>query len=133
MATSAKIRFHLATLQEQALKIADHKVALAQAAYSRVGSEADFERRLDEWEADIRAFVRRLARNLPKMSRAELADVKVPKKPEERSWDRREKRRELESAQMLRQTILTKANALVADEDGTISLTPNQLSEFFGL
>lgn len=136
MATSSKIRFNLESLSTEALKSIDTRIEQAQAKVDSYHDEGAFAQLMAEWrvrqEEKLRGLVARLDNG--ELADIQLAKFRVDDVPD--SGDKYEQRRDLERVRALevrRGEIQAKANSLVPDADGTISLTKTQLREFFDL
>lgn len=135
MATSSKVKFNLETLKEKALESIDARIASKKEEITSYEDPAQLAESVKQWRARQEQKLSDLFRQLGeggiddyKLSRFQLEPI-----PEADRWDRNRAMRELRALEATRTQIVAKAGSLVADEDGNISLTNTQMSEFFGL
>lgn len=135
MATSSKVQFNLITLKTNALKSIDERIARAQTEVDSHEDPAALEQRIVDWRAEQERRISDVFSRLSdgRMRDRELAQFSVQPMPEITSRDRYRAEGKLRDLQDLRSQIVAKAESLVADADGNISLTKTQLAEFFGL
>lgn len=135
MATSSKVRFNLATLKQKALESIDQRIARARDEVESHDDPAALERLIDQWRADQEKRVSDLFRALGEggIRDRQLAEFKIQPMPELSIRERRQAEYRLRDLEDIRSQIVAKADSLVPDEEGNISLTKTQLDEFFGL
>jgi hypothetical protein len=137
MATSSKVRFVLEDLRAKALASIDLRIAQAQVeADSYVDDEA-LTLRVNDWRerqvAKVQALAAQLAEDEAAVDNHRLSKFSLDPIPSVDRWDRRNAQDRLDSLLAKRSQIEAKASAIKPDEDGTVSLTKTQLSDFFGL
>lgn len=133
MASSSKVQFKLDTLKARALETIDLRIAQKQEELDRLGSAEDQAQRTRDWRKAQEAKLRKLFRELDEMPDNVLAQFQVDKIPSVDRWDRDRVKQVLARLQVERTEIIAKAESLVPDEAGNISLTKTQLREFFEL
>lgn len=133
MASSSKVQFKLETLKDRALETIDLRIAQKQEELDRLGSTEDQAQRTRDWRKAQEAKLRKLFRELEEMPDNVLAQFQIDKIPSVDRWDRDRVKQALARLQVERTEIIAKAESLVPDEDGNISLTKTQLREFFQL
>lgn len=133
MASSSKVHFKLETLKDRALETIDLRIAQKQEELDRLGSTEDQAQRTRDWRKAQEAKLRKLFRELEEMPDNVLAQFQIDKIPSVDRWDRDRVKQALARLQVERTEIIAKAESLVPDEDGNISLTKTQLREFFQL
>lgn len=135
MASSSKVLFNLQTLKEKALESINLRIKQAEDEVASHEDPAALERRVDEWRATQETRISDLFSRLgdKTLRDRELAEWKVQPMPDISSRDRYRAESRLRELQATRSQIQAKADSLVADADGNISLTKTQLAEFFGL
>lgn len=131
MATSSKVRFRLADLQAKAVEAADERVVRIVDHLERLREDQEAQR--VQWRIRAEAAVLELSGILAATSDEDLAKFRVPPRSSTVDHDIDVTARALSRALFDHDSTQAKAAALVADEDGTIALTKNQLAEFFGL
>lgn len=136
MATSSKVRFDLATLKDQALKALDAQIDLAQAKVDEHVDDEAFARRMDEWRARQEERLRNLVAQMDQgaVDDHRLSNFKLEEAPTQGDKYRmRSERERVDTLKSRRAQVEAKASSLVADEDGSVSLTKTQLREMFYL
>jgi len=133
MATSTKVQFNLDILRQKAVESLDHRIALAQTRLASYDDDEAMAQRVREWRQAQEAKLSELVAQLPEVDDYRLSKFSLDTIPSVEKWERREAENKLSHLQNLRQQVEAKSSALVPDEQGNISLTPTQLSEFFGL
>ena len=135
MATSSKVLFNLSTLKEKALESIDERIGRVKLEIDSYEDPEAQEARIDQWRKDQEKRISDLFARLGdgRLRDRELASFAVQPMPEQTSRDRYRSEARLRDLQDLRPQIVAKADSLVADENGNISLTKTQLAEFFGL
>lgn len=135
MATSSKVKFNLATLKEKALESIDFRIAQAKTHVASFDDDEALSQRIREWRARQEERISDLFRSLGEGGVADhtLAKWKIESMPEVDRYDRTRAESTLRGLENKRTQIVAKAESLVPDEDGNISLTKTQLDEFFGL
>lgn len=135
MATSSKVKFNLATLKEKALESIDFRIAQAKQDVASHEDPAALEARIDAWRAEQEKRVSDLFSRLGDghLRDRELAEWRIQPMPETSLRDRNRAESNLRSLEATRSQIVAKADSLVPDGEGNISLTKTQLDEFFGL
>lgn len=135
MATSSKVQFRLQTLKEKALESIDFRIQQAEQEVASHEDPAVLEERIDQWRKDQEARVSDLFRQLGEggIKDRQLAEFKIHPMPEISTRDRYRAEDALNRLRSTRSQIVAKAESLVPDEQGNISLTKTQLQEFFGL
>lgn len=135
MATSSKVLFRLETLKEKALESIDFRISQKEQEIASYFDEEAMNSLVNQWRARQEERISDLFRRLGEdgISNAELAKFKVSPMPEIDEFEMRRAQRDLQSLVVTRSKIEAKADSLVPDKDGSISLTKTQLQEFFGL
>jgi len=135
MATSSKVKFNLKTLKEKALESIDERIGRAQTEVDSFADESAMDAMVASWRADQEKRVSDLFSRLGdgRLRDRELADFRIQPMPDISNRDRYRAEARLRDLKDTRSEIVAKADSLVADADGNISLTKTQLSEFFGL
>lgn len=131
MATSSKVRFRLTDLQAKAVEAADDRVARIVDHLERLKESQEAQR--VQWRIRAEAAVLEFSGVLAAATDEDLAKFRVPPRSSTVDHDLDITSRALARALSDRDSTQAKAAALVPDEDGTIALTKNQLSEFFAL
>lgn len=137
MATSSKVQFKLEKLREEAIQSLEDRIEAAQKAVNEFDDDSMIAAQIRLWREEQEARISDLFRRLggeEEMSDHELAQFKVhpiPGRPD--PYERNNAVRDLRRLESLRSRVVAKANSLVADDEGNISLTKTQLEEFFGL
>lgn len=134
MATSSKTQFKLETLKEQSLAALDEQLRLKEEELARAQSA-------DSHAEDLAAWRERCVTELEDLYRRRLepgadtlfATYRFPKMPQRDRYQVSQLERDVERLKGRRVRIIAKAESLVPDADGNLSLTKTQLSEFFGL
>lgn len=135
MATSSKVKFNLDTLKQKALESIDFRIAQAKQEVESHEDPSVLEERIVQWRADQEKRISDVFSRLGdgRLRDRELAEFRVHPMPElsnRERWRAEGRLRELEST---RSQIVAKADSLVPDSEGNLSLTKTQLAEFFGL
>jgi hypothetical protein len=135
VATSSKVKFNLETLKTKALESIDVRIAQAQDEVNSHEDPAALEKRIDEWRATQETRISDLFSRLGDggIRDRELAEFRVQPMPDTSTRERYRAEGNLRELRSIRSQIVAKTGSLVPDEDGNISLTKTQLSEFFGL
>lgn len=133
MATSSKVQFRLETLKEKSIESIDFRIAQQQVLVDSYDDDAALEQRIAEWRERQEEKVSDLFRSLGEADNHRLSKFNIDPIPEVDRWERQRAERDLEGLRSRRSKILAKSESLVADEEGNISLTKTQLTEFFGL
>lgn len=140
MASSSKITFSLAALQQKALQAIDRRISDIEMDLAVAGDQDAFAESVAAWrEAEqerVWALGNRLfpANDVPgpdPVSNEELATFAVTPMPKQDVHLIAKMERELKALQVQRAEIVVKSQSLVADESGNIALTTTQLREFF--
>lgn len=135
MATSSKVRFDLDTLRRKALESLDLRIAQAQTEVDSYFDDNAMEARLVEWrqiqERKIAVIFSQLGEG--GVDDYRLAQFALDPIPSVDKWARRDAEQRLASLVAKRSQVEAKAESIMADEDGGVSLTKTQLAEFFGL
>lgn len=129
MATTSRIKFNLAALMEESKKLLSNEIQALESELAQSPEEvlkewrAQQTARLDEFHAAVHdGGVRDYALGTFSMEPAPRSD-----------WRRNELRDRLFRTKSRLAAMSARAQSLVADEDGNVSLTKTQLREFFGL
>lgn len=136
MATSSKIMFNLETLSAEAIKSINTRIEQAQAKVDSHHDERAFSALVAEWRVRQEEKIRGL---LSRLESGELTDIQLAKFTIDEipdsgdKWEQRRDRERVQTLELRRSDIQAKAASLVADENGSISLTKTQLREFFDL
>jgi hypothetical protein len=127
--------FHLSTLKSNALRSIDERIARAQNEVDAHDDPEAVEALVAQWRADQEKRISDLFSRLGdgRLRDRELAEFRVAPVPDLNLRDRQRAEARLRDLQDTRSQIVAKADSLVADADGNISLTKTQLAEFFGL
>lgn len=135
MATSSKVLFNLSTLKEKALESIDERISRVKLEIDSYEDPEAQEARIDQWRKDQEKRISDLFARLGdgRMRDRELAEFKVQPMPEVSNRDRYRAESRLRELEDTRSQIVAKADSLVPDAEGNISLTKTQLAEFFGL
>lgn len=135
MATSSKVLFNLETLKRRALESIDIRINQAQREVDSFTDEAALNDLIQQWRERQEKRISDLFRRLGDegISNAELAAFKVSDMPSFSTYELRRAQSTLSSLIAQRSQIEAKADSLVPDADGNISLTKTQLQEFFAL
>lgn len=135
MATSSKVKFNLETLKVKSLESIDFSIAQAEKEVESHEDPEVLEERVVQWRADQEKRISDVFSRLGdgRLRDRELAEFRVQPMPEVSNRERWRAESRLRELQSTRSQIVAKADSLVADSEGNISLTKTQLSEFFGL
>lgn len=135
MATSTKVVFHLDTLKQKAMESLDYRIGELQKRVDDYDSDAEYQRRLDNWRTAQMEYVLDLAAKVQAgtVTDLELERFKAKEKPDRDRWEHDRNSRTLAELKVMRSKMQGKADSLVADEHGNVALTKTQLSEFFDL
>lgn len=133
MATSSKVQFSLETLKQKALESMDARIKSAERVVASFEDDAALSERIKEWRAEQETRVSDLFRSLDEIADHTLAKWKIQPLPETSTYERDRAVSDLRRLRDLRTKIVAKAESLVPDDAGNISLTKTQLQEFFGL
>lgn len=133
MATSSKVQFALATLKEKALESIDFRIKQQQDIVASYDDDSVLEQRVTEWRLEQEARLSELFRSLGDIPHKQLASFKIANMPEVSTHERARAEGDLRRLESLRSQIVAKAESLVPDENGNVSLTKTQLQEFFAL
>jgi hypothetical protein len=135
MATSSKVKFNLETLRRKALESLDVRIAQAQTEVDSYFDDAAMEQRLVEWrsrqERKISVIFSQLGEG--QVDDYRLAQFALDPIPSVDRYARRDAEQRLAHLKGKRSQVVAKAESIVPDEDGSVSLTKTQLTEFFGL
>lgn len=133
MATSSKVQFALEALREQATSAIDARIKVQEEVVAIYQDEAAHTARITEWRAEQEERIHELSDKIASVSDVELLRFKIAPQPETDKFEARKATRDLANLRDLKAQIEAKAASLVPDEDGNITLTKTQLSDFFGL
>lgn len=133
MATSSKVVFKLDVLRQKALESIEHRIAVARLHVESFEDEEALAQRQRDWRAEQERKLSDVFAQLGEIDDYRLSKFKLDPIPEVDRYERRDAERKLRELEAKRTQIEAKGSALVPDEDGNISLTKTQLSEFFGL
>jgi hypothetical protein len=135
VATSSKVQFKLDTLKAKALESIDYRIDQITEDLSWLDNEDALSRRVQEWRAAQEAKLSEVFNQLGEngISDEDLAKFRLDPIPTQDLHERNRMVKQLRSLGALRTQIVAKADSLVGDADGNISLTKTQLSEFFDL
>lgn len=133
MATSSKVQFKLDTLRERALEAIDLRIAQKEAELEKLGSPEQQKQRIDAWRAAQEAKISNIFSQLDTIDNVSLSRFRLDDLPDSNKWDRDRAQRDLDRLLADRAKVIAKAESLVADADGNLSLTKTQLKEFFEL
>lgn len=135
MATSSKVRFDLDTLRRKALESLDLRIAQAQTEVDSYFDDEAMEQRLVDWRARQEQKLAVIFSQLGEggVDDYRLAQFALDPIPSVDRYARRDAEDRLARLIAKRSQVQAKAESLLADEDGGISLTKTQLTEFFGL
>lgn len=128
---AGKVSFDLASLKARALEAIDFRISQKLAEIDALDDDRTLEQQVDAWRSRIAEQVTAMYTRLP--SDEALAVFTFDKIPQKDAPLLARCTRELRALEAERTRIEAKSGSLVADADGTISLTKSQLSEFFGL
>lgn len=135
MATSSKVKFNLETLKKKSLESIDFRISQAEKEVESHEDPAVLEERIVQWRADQEKRISDVFSRLGdgRLRDRELAEFRVQPMPEVSNRERWRAESRLRELQSTRSQIVAKADSLVGDDQGNISLTKTQLAEFFGL
>jgi hypothetical protein len=135
MATSSKVQFKLSTLKTKAIESIDFRIEQAQREVDSYDNEAILLERIAEWRTRQEERISELFSQLGEggIGDHQLAKWKIQPIPEIDQYGRGRAETALRRLEATRSKIMAKADSLVPDEEGNISLTKTQLEEFFGL
>jgi len=133
MATSSKVMFNLETLKAKALENIEFKIKQKQRELETLGSTESLTERLKQWRARQETRISELMRSLDEIGDYQLAKFKIDEIPTVDRYDVRRAEQELARLERLQADVIAKSDSIVADEQGNVSLTKTQLTEFFGL
>lgn len=135
MATSSKVQFKLETLKEKALEAIDFDIAESQRRLETFGDEESFKASLRKWRARQEQRISDIFRQLGDggVDDYQLSRFKLDPIPERNTYEEDRERRYLRNLQSVRNQIIAKADSLVPDEHGNVSLTATQLRDYFSL
>ena len=133
--SSSKVLFQLDELRNSALSILSRQAQNAKDALAAFDDSAHRESELAKWFTMQSDRVEQLAGRLSlnDVSPDELAAWEVAPRPRVDLATRRALQREVQLAEARMKRLDAKMHALVGNENGYVSLTKNQLTEFFGL
>lgn len=135
MATSSKVKFNLETLRAKAMESISFRLDQKTQELLSYDDDTVLEERISDWRQRQEARISDLFTKLGEggIGDSQLAKWEIESIPSRDRYERQKIERELRSLEAERSRIEAKSGALVADEDGSISLTTTQLAEFFGL
>jgi hypothetical protein len=137
MATSSKVRFNLEGLRAEALRTLDMRIAHAEVVVASYEDDEALLLRTNDWRERQVAKVRTLAQQLDEdessVDNHRLSQFSLDPIPSVDKWERRDAERRLDDLYVKRAQVAAKAGSITPDEDGSVSLTKTQLTEFFGL
>lgn len=135
MASSSKVLFNLQILKEKALESISFRIDQAQKEVDSHEDPAALEARIEEWRSLQETRISDLFSRLGGggIRDRELAEWKIQPMPDISTRERYRAEARLRDLQEIRSQITAKADSLVPDDAGNISLTKTQLAEFFGL
>lgn len=135
MATSSKTSWRLEALKENALRSIEEQITAKREELDSYTDPEKYNERVRDWRAAQETKIAQVFHRLGDFDIGdyELSQFKLDPMPKEDPYQAGRARVELRDLENKRSQIIAKADSLVADEDGTISLTKTQLAEFFGL
>lgn len=133
MATSSKVVFHLETLFANALESLNFRIERLELELKTLGTDEALNAQVAEWRGIQEGRIKELAKNIKTTTDLELSRFKLDEVPKRDTYERSRVKNELERLMVTRSKMEAKASSLMADEDGSISLTKTQLAEFFDL
>lgn len=135
MATSSKVRFRLDELRTKALEVLDLRIAQAQTEVDSYDNEEALAELVNQWRAKQEEKIARIFSQLGEggVDDYRLAQFSLDPIPNVDRYAVRDAQRSLERLIVRRAQVEAKASSLMPDEDGGISLTKTQMTEFFGL
>lgn len=135
MATSSKVKFNLETLKAKSLESIDFRIQQAETEVASYEDESALQERIRQWRANQESRISDLFNSLGEggIGDHQLSKWRIQPIPEIDRYDRNKAEGTLRRLQSTRSQIVAKADSLVPDDEGNISLTKTQLDEFFGL
>lgn len=131
---SARIEYHVDKLREAVTEKRDKALADAEAKYL---ADSDLVGQREVWRAEQEKRVKALARRIKDVPDNELGSFSIPACPsnDDRYYRRSPKGERAEAIENAEKAYTRRIRRLdaVRSEAGVISLTPNMLTEFFGL
>jgi len=135
MAGQSKVRFKLEDLKEKALAAIDLQIGEAATHLTNLSDDEALADARTEWRETVHHSVTALSADFEGLTdkdlRQRLAGFPAYPMRDEYAVIRQQQR--LRLLEQDRAKILAKAESLVPDEDGTISLTKTALNDYFGL
>jgi hypothetical protein len=135
---STRLEYNVASLREQIEAKCQSRIDAAQQDYAE---SLDLEQKRDLWRIDAEQSILAMANRIrgkaddsPRDN--ELESFKIKSCPRiEHGWRSPDKQRDdaIESAKTSRDYAIGRLEAVRASKDGTLSLTPNMLRDWFGL
>lgn len=135
MATSSKVKFNLETLKTMALKSLDERIALARDQYDSYENDDALARRVTAWRARQEEKISHIFSQLGEggVDDVRLSSFALDPYPQADYYARRDAEQALTRLLSTRSKIIAKSGSITPDEDGNVSLTKTQMSDFFGL
>lgn len=133
MSSTSKVVFKLETLKAQALIAIEDRISAAEIKVSETSDRSKIRQAQLLWRERQEVLLREILDVFEDMADEDLVDFKLEPYPQFDEFMARRVKTELAVIQRERASIIAKAESLVPDSDGNISLTKNQLKDFFGL
>jgi len=133
VATSSKVKFKLDVLRQKAIESIDYRISQAELEVASFDDDEAFSERVRQWREDSERRLSEIFSQLGEIDDYRLSKFRLAEIPTIDRYARRSAERVLEDLKVKRSRVIAKSESLVPDEDGNISLTKTQLSEFFGL
>lgn len=136
MATSSKVKFNLETLKKKALESIDERIRLKEVEVESHGDDNALAEVRKTWRAEQERKISDLFRGLGEDGEVDdhtLSQFRIDPIPVIDDYERRRAQSDLQRLKGQRTKIVAKTDSLVPDEEGNLSLTKTQLTEFFGL
>lgn len=132
-----KVKFKLEDLKARALESLDARIENAGRNFEQLTDQTVYEEDCIEWRRKAEEQIVNLAHRISigeSMSNVDLSRAALlPNRPQRDEHAIVRARKALEALEAERTKVVAKSESLVADEDGNISLTKSQLSDFFSL
>lgn len=131
--TTAKMKFRLDALKALALASIDEHIQLKTERLELLKDEGFREAEVSAWRAEQEARISQIFRQLETIDNRSLESFRLDPFPIRDEREIRGLERALEHLTLIRSQVVAKTDSLVPDEDGTVSLTTRQMSDFFNL
>lgn len=131
--SSTKVRFSLESLKDRALSAIEERITAAEERASEANDRNKIRQAQLLWRERQEARLRETVEMLNETSDEDLVGFKVEPYPKFDEYEGKRALRDLDRLYEERNSIIAKAESLITDAEGNVSLTTTQLRDFFGL